>query len=159
MRWLVGLVGFVIAVKGGMDLGAVMGDGSVGVNTPTSASFNYAEASRAERAEWLDMVGKKLERGAKREAGRSHFVSYKETRVLANSNEVQTVLLLNNMYEFRPSSKIIQDGLKDACPVSVRLGMYANNIKWTQKIVKSNGMTVLNLPIMRSNCRKYVETS
>ena len=151
MKWIIAIIGFVLAVKGGMDLGANMGG-----NTTTKASFAYAEASREERAEWLNKVAKKLESKAKWEANTSFYVSYKETLVRPGANEILTVLKLNPNYDFRLDSKTLREGMAAACPHHVRLGLYANNIKWTQKIVKTNGQTVLNLPITRGSCARYV---
>lgn len=154
MRWIIAIIGFVLAVKGGMDLGSTMGG-----NTTTKASFAYAEASRDARAEWLNKVAKKLESRAKREAAGSFYVSYKETKVRPGANEIVTILKLNSGYNFRLDSKTLREGLAAACPHHVRLGLYANNIKWTQKMVKSNGQTVLNIPITRTSCSRYVATA
>ena len=57
MKWIIAIIGFVLAVKGGMDLGSNMSG-----NTTTKASFAYAEANRDERAEWLAKVAKKIGR-------------------------------------------------------------------------------------------------
>lgn len=157
MKWIVGLIGIVVAVKGGMDLGSTMSEGG-GSNTTTQAAFAYSDATPQERAEWLEKVAGKLEARAKREAGSSFYVSYKETKVRPGMNEIQTILKLNSQYNFTLDSKTLREGLASACPHHVRLGLYANNIQWTQKMVKSNGQTVLNLPITRSSCRRYVET-
>lgn len=157
MKWFIGLIGLVMAIKGGMDLGSVMSGG--GANTTTKASFAYDEASYQDRSDWLNGVAEKLEKRAKREAGMSMYVSYKQTLVRPGAKEVQTVLKLNSNYEFRMSSKTLREGLEGACPHYVRLGLYANDITWTQKMVKSNGQVVLNLPITPKSCRRYVQTS
>lgn len=154
MKWIIAIIGIVLAVKGGMDLGSNMGG-----NTTTKASFAYAEASRDERAEWLGKVAKKLESKAKWEAATSQYVSYKETKVRPGAREIQTILKLNSAYNFRLDSKTLREGLTASCPHHVRLGLYANDIKWTQKIVKSNGQTVLNLPITRGSCARYVSNT
>lgn len=157
MKWIIGSIGLVLAIKGGMDFGAVMSEG--GANSATKASFAYDEASYQERADWLNGVAEKLEKRARREAGMSMYVSYKQTLVRPGAKEVQTVLKLNSRYEFRLDSKTLREGLEGACPHYVRLGLYANDIKWTQKMVKSNGQVVLNLPITPRSCQRYVQTS
>lgn len=152
MKWLVGLIGLVMAIGGGMQLGATSS------NTTTQASFSYDEATAEEREAWMHEIAAKLEKHGKREASSSQFVSYKETKVRVKAREVQTILKLGHYANFRLDSKTLSDTLTKVCPYYVKQGLYANNIKWTQKIVKRDGSVALNLPITRTNCKRYVNS-
>ena len=138
-----------------MQLGATMDEGASPSGAPERV-FSYDEASDEEREAWLNAAAAKLEKHGKREAGSSPFVSYKETNVRVRSREIQTVLKLGHYVDFRMDSKTIQDTLSQACPRYIRDGLYANNIKWTQRLVKQDGSVAMNLPISRSNCRRFL---
>ncbi len=147
MKWLLGGVGLIMAIMGGVNLGAATSGGS--------SSFVYEEATTEEREEWLNAVATKLESRAKREAASTMYVSYKETKTLHNRREVQTIMKLGYNVDFRMGPNTIQDAKDGGCPFLIRSGLYANNGKWTQKIVKGSGQTAFNFTLSRSNCSSY----
>lgn len=158
MKWIVGIIGFIIAVKGGMDFGAATRGGSDD-QSAQSSTFSYNEATPEEREVWLNAAADKLEKRGQREAGFSPYVSYEETIVRVRAREIQTVLELGPYVDFRMEPNTVSDALETACPHYIRDGLYANNIKWTQRLIKPNGMVAMNLTISPSTCQRFKAVS
>ncbi len=158
MKWIVSIVGFVMAVVGGVNLGATTSD-RPGEQSPDVVQFSFKDAAPEEQEFWLNEAAAKLEKLGKREANGSIYVSYKETIVRVRAREIQTVLQLGAYVEFSLDQAVMANTLEKACPHYIREGLYDNNIKWTQRIVKPNGMSVMNLPISRSTCRRFLPSS
>ena len=158
MKWLMGAVGVIIAIMGGMKLGATIEEGP-NHSEQTVAVFSFEDATPAEREAWLNAVAEKLEKRGKREAAYSQFVSYKGTNVKTRAREIQTVLKLGHYANLNLDRKMLDDTLAKACPHYVKNGLHANNIKWTQKIVKQDGSVALTLPITRRSCQRFVTRS
>lgn len=155
MKWFLGIVGIVIAIVGGIQLGASI-EGEPSSAEPIATVFSYNDATPDERLVWMNELASKLEKKGKREASRSQFVSYKETNVKVRSREIQTVLRLGHYANMSLNRKMIDDTLTSVCPYYVEHGLYANDIKWTQKIVKRDGSVALNLPITRRSCQRFM---
>lgn len=150
MKWLVGGFGFIMALIGGVNLGAATGD-----KAPAGADFVYDEATTEEREDWLNTIATKLEGRAKREAGASMYVSFEEVKVLHSRREIQTVLKLGSYFDFKLEPNTLKEAKDAGCPFLIQTGLYANNGKWTQKLVKSSGQTAFSFTLSRSNCASY----
>jgi len=152
MKWLFGIIGIGMAVMGGFNLGTTGAGG---------ASFNYEEASIDERQTWLEKQAHDFERGVKHGIMKSgvSLLRYKETKVLARSNEIQAIMSLSSMAQVRLPPRYKQQMLADSCPDYMRSALYTNRIKITVKIVNKNGNPVMVTHMTAHDCRRFTEAN
>ncbi len=153
MKWLFGIIGIGMATVGGFGLSTV---GVAGSN------FDYEEASIEDRQIWLEKQAGPLERGVKRGMLRGsggRYLKYKETKVLARSNEIQNILTLSSTAQVRLPPNFKRQMLANSCPSYMRSALYRNRIKITVKIVKRSGTPVLITQMTAHECRRFTEAN
>ncbi len=153
MKWLFGIIGIGMATVGGFGLSTVGVGGS---------SFNYEEASIEDRQAWLEKQARPLERGVKRGMLRGSgamYLKYKETKVLARSNEIQTIIKLSSMGQVRLPPNFKREMLASFCPDYMRSALYTNRVKITIKIVKKNGSPVLSFSMSAYDCNRFTQAN
>lgn len=154
MRWLAVLIGVVMAIVGGYNLGTTT-SGSRGA----AVLFNYGSASPEDRQAWLEKESANVERGVKAGLSRNGssymYMSYKATKVSARRSEIQTIVQLKSHAQIQISSNFRKQILGSLCSDYVGSPLYHNKIKLTMKMVRSNGTPVFSQSVGAYDCDRF----
>ncbi len=148
MKWVIGIVGFLIAIGGGVGLGQVTGD-----------SFDFDNATLEERQAWLDEATGEISDGAALglvQAGTGYnMMAVQEVSASAEDNRISIILEAKGATRLAIPADFSVQFMDKMCDEWVRTPMGRHGVLLTTKIVRSNGDHVRSETVSKPACDRY----